>query len=35
MLGPTVLTEVRCSGEGAHHDIAVLVFRRADGGAAT
>lgn len=33
MLGPMVLTEVRCSGEG--HDIAVLVFRRTDGDAGT
>lgn len=35
MLGPIVLTEVRYSGEGGHHDIALLVFRRADGDAGT
>ncbi len=29
MLGPMVLTEVSCSSEGGHYDIAVLVFRRA------
>lgn len=28
-LGPMVLTEVRCGGESSHHDVAVLVFRRA------
>ncbi len=29
-LGPMVLTEVRCGGENFRHDVAVLVFRRAD-----
>ncbi len=29
-LGPMVLTEVLCGGENYRHDIAVLVFRRAD-----
>lgn len=29
-LGPMVLAEVRCGGDGARHDVAVLVFRRAD-----
>jgi hypothetical protein len=28
-LGPMVLTEVRCGGDGYRHDIAVLVFRTA------
>jgi hypothetical protein len=27
-LGPMVLIEVRCTGYGGHHDVAVLVFRR-------
>ncbi len=34
-LGPMVLTEVRCGGEGYRHDIAVLVFRRAGAEAST
>lgn len=29
-LGPMVLSEVRCAGEGGHHDVAVLVFRVPD-----
>jgi hypothetical protein len=29
-LGPMVLAEVRCTGGGGHHDIVVLVFRRAN-----
>lgn len=28
-LGAMVLSEVRCTGHGGHHDVAVLVFRRA------
>lgn len=36
-LGPMVLTEVRCGGEGYRYDVAVLVFRRAgaEGGTST
>jgi hypothetical protein len=30
-LGSMVLTEVRCGGENYRHDIAVLVFRPANG----
>jgi hypothetical protein len=33
-LGPMVLTQVSCGGESYRHDIAVLVFRRADAAAA-
>jgi hypothetical protein len=29
-LGPMVLTEVCCGGENHRHDIAVLIFPRAD-----
>jgi hypothetical protein len=29
-LGPMVLAEVRCTGGGGLHDVAILVFRRAD-----
>jgi len=32
VLGPMVLAEVRCPDEGGRHDVAVLVFRRADSG---